>query len=1732
MKDVDRDKHDLIQELEQLRQQINQLQASESERLRVLDELRESETRYRALIDNANEIIVVIQDGLCKFANPKTSKFTGYSLEELTLRPFIEFIHPDDREKAADNYVRRLRGEDSALVLPMRILTKSEEIKWIEFSWSKFTWAGNPALLYLINDISDLKKFKDSLSESEGKYRELAESITDLFFAMDSELKFTYWNKAVEDLTGISAEESLGKTIFEIFDISPDDESTRRILNFYRKALATKEPQHTIYESTINGNSSIFDVSAYPTQDGLCVYVKDITEQKKLEIALEESERWYRLVFDNTPIGIGFASVQGKVINVNKAMETITGYSSEEFERINVSDIYVNGADRDAFLHKLKQHGSVIDYLLRLKRKDDSEYDALLTSKLVSIGDKEFVQTMLHDVTESKLAQEKLRESEERYRSLVELSPEAIFVAVDGRHVFTNSAGMKLLGASSADEILGKSVIEVIHPDYRNVVAERMRTSMNTGIPVEAVEEKFIRLDGTEVDVEARAAPLVYRGKPAIQAVVRDISDRKRAEEAFRLSEQNFRLSIENSPLGVRIADAEGVTLYANKAFLTIYGYDSVEELEAVPRKQRYTAQSYDEHHERMRKRRQGDSVPNDYEISIVRKDGQVRHLSVSRGEVLWNGQKQFQVVYQDITERKRADAEMRTKDYALASSISGILLLELDGVVLYVNKAYMDLWGYDNAEQAVGHNLGEIAVNKELAQKLIKQVLTRGEWKGEIESSTRRGAAISALLSASLVKDEKGIPIAIIASVIDITERKQAAEQLQQEKDRAQQYLDVAGVMLIAMDVSGRVRMINRKGCEVLGYEQEDIIGRNWFDTVVPPKLISEVKNVFTKLVTGEVEPVDYFENAVLTKKGDERTIAWHNVILRDSGGKIAGTLSSGEDITERRRAENRVNIQRDLSTQLSSVYDLDQGIKMCLEAALKISNLDCGGLYLMDNRSGDLFLAYSEGLSAKFVKKIAHYGADSINVRLVTAGKPIYSQHSSLGTPLAAAEKDEGLQAIAILPFYFEDQVIGCLNVASHSLYEIPVSVRSALEIITSQIGDVVGRIKSREELLKSEARYRLLAENASDVIWTTDLNLKINYISASCINLYGYTPEEAMNLSFDKVMTRESYERVISMFGKGIADDAAGMVIPGRTRSIETEFICKDGSTIWAETVVTFIRDEAGKPIGVQGVTRNIDERKRAEEAMQASEARYRLLAENVRDVIWSTDMDLKFTYVSPSIKYLQGRTAEEVMTMSLKQLLTPASQELAMKTFAEELAIANGPDVDPNRSRTLEVEFVRRDSSLLWAELKMNFIRAPDGRPVGILGVMRDINERKKAESERREFEQKAQLASHLASVGELASGVAHEINNPLTGVIGYAELLMQEEVPEHVKNDLAVIHDGAQRVAGVVKGLLKFARQTKPERVLANINEIIEVTLRLRAYELETNNIKVVTHLAPALPFTIADPGQLQQVFLNLTINAETEMKLAHGKGKLVIKTEQADNVIRIAFKDNGPGIARKNLKKIFDPFFTTREVGKGTGLGLSICHGIISAHGGKIYAESQLGKGATFIVELPLISEHKQVIKRAKSPVKPKQTKKAKILVVDDEAVVRQLLGELLKKEGYSVEVSADGKDALSRIRKDNHNLILLDIKLPGMSGSEIYKRIHEISVPLSRRVVFITGDVMGADTEAFLAKTKAPYIAKPFNLEHLKEQILRLLIDQDGIRTTETRRPVRKPRKKIKAKR
>jgi PAS domain S-box-containing protein len=500
------------------------------------------------------------------------------------------------------------------------------------------------------------------------------------------------------------------------------------------------------------------------------------------------------------------------------------------------------------------------------------------------------------------------------------------------------------------------------------------------------------------------------------------------------------------------------------------------------------------------------------------------------------------------------------------------------------------------------------------------------------------------------------------------------------------------------------------------------------------------------------------------------------------------------------------------------------------------------------------------------------------------------------------------------------------------------------------------------------------------------------------------------------------------------------------------------------------------------------------------LRESEEKYRLIVENTRDIIFIANVAGEYVYVSPSVKTILGYNQTEIIGVSFLSLVHPEDRYI----LEEETARAGVAGYQTSG----DSEYRIRHASGEWRWVVSRGTRVMDanGNFHYFIGIIRDITAYKRAEKEKQILEEKAQVASRLAAVGEMAAGIAHEINNPLTGVLGFSQMLLENKnVPEDIKENLKLIADGSQRVAEIVKRLLTFARQTKPVKTAANLNELIENTLKLREYVLKTNNINVVTRCDPDLPWSVVDPGQMQQVFLNLIVNAEQAMKKAHGKGTLTITTKKIDNNIRISFQDDGPGITEENLGHLFEPFFTTKEPGEGTGLGLSLSRSIVLEHNGQMSVESEFGRGATFIIELPIIEALPSEIEASIPMItdQPLSTKQGRILVVDDEAGVRTLIEKTLTRMGHSVDVINDAGAALHIIDAGTvYDVILTDVRMPGMSGIELYPLILRKMPSMKNRIIFITGDVMGLDIRTFLNQNNLPYLAKPFDIELLKEKI------------------------------
>jgi len=483
-------------------------------------------------------------------------------------------------------------------------------------------------------------------------------------------------------------------------------------------------------------------------------------------------------------------------------------------------------------------------------------------------------------------------------------------------------------------------------------------------------------------------------------------------------------------------------------------------------------------------------------------------------------------------------------------------------------------------------------------------------------------------------------------------------------------------------------------------------------------------------------------------------------------------------------------------------------------------------------------------------------------------------------------------------------------------------------------------------------------------------------------------------------------------------------------------------------------------------------------------QAERAHLASLAESLNDGIVLVDAGLRVTSLNSTAREqltsLAGAPLAEGDTLGNAALAELAQQALSAKapTPSRELPASAGPAA-------------RRHLFAMAAPLA----GSPEGSAAVV--IVRDV-------TDERLMQERLLQSEKMVSVGQLVSGVAHELNNPLTGIMGFAQLLLARKLDDATKRDMETIYAEAERAAKIVQNLLSFARRKRADKELSDLNVLIERVLELRTYDLRVKNIELALDLDPKLPETMVDANQIQQVFFNVIVNAEQAMLSENGSGTLTVRTRAEGDTIRISFQDDGPGMEPETLRRIFDPFFTTKDTGEGTGLGLTLSYGIIDEHGGRIWAESQPGRGTTFVIELPVVQGAEQRADPAEE--EPTAVAGHSILVVDDEESIQRLLGSILEMDGHRVDTARNGRDALERIGRRRYDMVITDIKMPDMDGRGLYQRLLELDAGLARRTVFITGDTVSPDTRKFLESVDNPCLSKPFRVREVRETIAQML--------------------------
>ncbi len=629
-------------------------------------------------------------------------------------------------------------------------------------------------------------------------------------------------------------------------------------------------------------------------------------------------------------------------------------------------------------------------------------------------------------------------------------------------------------------------------------------------------------------------------------------------------------------------------------------------------------------------------------------------------------------------------------------------------------------------------------------------------------------------------------------------------------------------------------------------------------------------------------------------------------------------------------------------------------------------------------------------------------------------------------------------------------------------------------------------------------SDELARLAMENTQDHIMLLDPDGTIRFINRTVPDL---TVEEVLGTRIYKYLedsqgatARASLERVFES---------------GQPDSYQVQYLAADGEASFFESrVVPVLR--GGKVAALIVNSSDVTAHRQAVDALAASEERHRFLTANISDAIWTFDLERRFVYVSPSIERLAGYTAEEFLAMDLEQVLSEDSFERALHTLADELKRDGEPGVDPERWRALDLELRCRDGSFVWTESKMSFLRDASGTPSGVLGVTRDISAWKKTQEALHRSEDRLRQAQRLEAVGQLAGGVAHDFNNLLTVIQGNHDLLMRDfHGSDPRRSRLEEIGKAADKAASLTRQLLAFARRQRLEPEVLSLNDVVSETGPILK-RLLPEDIRISVELAADLGHVEADRGQLEQVLLNLVVNARDAMPRG---GELRIATSNADLTtgfdvyeppvvpgfyVRMEVSDDGAGIPEELQAKVFEPFFTTKEVGQGTGMGLATVYGIIKQSKGYVWVKSGEERGTTFEILLPLCGRTKteQPLPATTIAASGSET----VLLVEDEEAVRTLTGSILKEFGYRVLEAESGRLAMEICATEGGriDLLLTDLVMPEMWGDELAWRLRTAFPRI--RVLYLSG--YGDRRQTRRSSGDGSFLEKPFTAERLLEKV------------------------------
>ncbi len=1498
----------------------------------------------------------------------------------------------------------------------------------------------------LLREVSQREETERTLRETGQKYRELAELLPQHVFEVDEKGFFTFSNHTGSQALGYAAEELEGRE--HMLKVLAPPDHPRAVEDF--KKLRTGEKISGIEYTLARKDGSTFEVMTHITPlmsndwfIGARGVAVDISELKRVQRQHSRlSEELEKRVQERSAELLAASEKLRDEISQKQALQDALEKEKEKLSRIlEAMEDGVDMVDEDyniQFINRalLEDLGSVEGRKCYQYFHDRSEpcpechmprvaggkstrfeWHCAKNGKTYELRDSAVHNAdgsiwkveIFRDVTMRKKTEAALKESERRYRELVENASDVVFeVDAKGSVTFVNLAAEKLTGLSR-NEFVGKHYLDFVPQEFKKQVERFYGIQLVKRQPDSYYEYPMIGKDGGELWLGQRVH-LVTRDEEVVgfQAICRDITERHCAEERLRESEARFRELSELLPQLVFEVDDNLKFTFINRAGIQesgyteedVYGGLTLVEFVIPEDRGRLSAGI-------MTIREGAPTIVEEY--SLLRKDGSTIPAIMYASQIVRDGSARgIRGVAVDITDRKRAEAALTESEEKFRNLVErandGIVILQA-GIVKYANPAAARALGYEYLE--------------ELDQPFIKYFhpMARARML-EIYKKRMAGEEVPTFYDTSLIrKDGDEIVVEVNAGIIDfsgqpadlvimrdVTERRRIEAQLEESELKFRSVVENAQEGITVIQGRG-LKYVNQCTLRIMGYTEDEMISRPFLDFIHPDDR-KAVADRYRRRLAGESFQ-DSFLLRIVDSQGLVKWIEADSVTM-DWGGEIS-VLTFWRDVTERKKAEEAL---RQSEGRFRALFEnMINGV-----AVYRPVNEGQDFVFIDLNKAAEnIERVNRDDIIGKPVSEafpgVNEFGLFEVFQRVWRTGQ---TEHYPV-----AQYKDERIEG-------WRDNVV----------YKLPTGD------IVAVFSDETERKKAEDARRESENRYKAIVDNAPESMFLKDRNLRYTHVNPAMERLFGL-PSSALVGKTD-----------IDLFGEDAAaaihlEDEA--VLRGRTiRHESTKPV--HGVSMTFDVIKVPISDSAGTVVGVCGIARDVTEKRKAEEQIRLSEEKYRTLFNNSRDGIYITTRDGQIEEANPAFGKMFGLGFGELRGLSVLGLYEDPSDRRRFQQQIEKQGSV----------RDFEIDLVSNDGRRINCLMTSSVRRDHDGAIVGYEGSIRDVTDRKV-------LEQQLFLAQKMEAIGTLAGGIAHDFNNILYVIIGFTELAQDDaDQGSSIKQYLSQVLAAGERAKYLVNQILTFSRQTEQEKRPVLITPIVKEVCRFLRASLPTT-IAIHQELAEDLSPILGDPTQIHQVLMNLCTNAGHAMREAGGE--LTVSLREADlnsddlcghpllmpgRYQELTIGDNGHGIDQAVMDRIFEPYFTTKEKGEGTGLGLAVVHGIVKSHGGMVRVQSESGKGSVFRVHFPVVQTEVATLVHSREALR---TGHERILVIDDEEPVARMFKLMLERLGYKVLTRTSSIEAMELFRSkcEEIDLVITDMTMPNMTGKQLAEEMIQV---------------------------------------------------------------------------